>query len=229
MVSSKDFAALLNQLAAASQPAITWYSPSERTELSGAVAARWIAKAANYLTADLALSAGMTVLLDLPPHWRTACWALGTLTAGGALTFADSNSADIVITTRPLAFTETIAEVVAIDTAPLALQYDGELAAMQHDGNAEVLAAADQLLPMPYGDGNDIALADTDTPYHQLDTVLAGGSAERVALRADDPWSFVRATISQLLAGGSVVGLAGEVDVAAICAQEGAQLPGTGA
>lgn len=220
MQSSQDFVALLADLAAASSPKITWYSPTERTELSGAVAARWAAKAANYLTTDLALTPQMVVQLDLPAHWRTACWALGIFTAGGSVSFAQENEPDIVVTTRPLAWQDTIAEVIALDLAPLALQYGGELAVMQHDGNAEVLSAADQLLPMPYTDADDIALADSATPYRELDAVFGGGSAERIALREDDPWGFVAATIRQLAAGGSVVGLAGEVDETAICAQE---------
>lgn len=222
MQSSQDFVALLGDLAGASQPKVTWYSPTERTELSGAVLGRWMAKAANYLTGDLAVTPNMVVHLDLPAHWRQLCWALGALTAGASISFGLEGEADVVVTTRPLAWTDTLGEVVALDLAPLALQYDGELAPMQHDGNAELLSAADQLLPMPYGDAGDIALADTHTPYRDLASMLGTADGQRIAVRADEPWPFAKQAIAQLLAGGSIVALSGEVDHAAICAQEGA-------
>lgn len=48
-----DLPALIDSLAARRGPVLTWYG-QERTELGGAVAARWLAKTANLLAGDLA-------------------------------------------------------------------------------------------------------------------------------------------------------------------------------
>ncbi|MCI7551151.1 MAG: hypothetical protein PUK40_04410 [Actinomycetaceae bacterium] len=54
----------------------------ERIELSGKVLADNIAKAANYLVNDAGVEPEDTVLLDLPPHWKTLVWAIAVGLAG---------------------------------------------------------------------------------------------------------------------------------------------------
>ncbi|RIV34472.1 TIGR03089 family protein [Micromonospora radicis] len=66
------------------RPLLTWYDDAtgERTELSGATLANWVAKTANLLVDELALEPGGTAAVLLPPHWQTAAVLLGCWSAG---------------------------------------------------------------------------------------------------------------------------------------------------
>ncbi|WP_433531553.1 TIGR03089 family protein [Micromonospora sp. CA-263727] len=66
------------------RPLLTWYDDAsgERTELSGATLANWVAKTANLLVDELALGPGDTAAVLLPPHWQTAAVLLGCWSAG---------------------------------------------------------------------------------------------------------------------------------------------------
>ena len=66
------------------RPLLTFYDDAtdERTELSVATFANWVAKTANLLRDDLAAEPGARLSVDLPPHWQAAVllqagWALG--------------------------------------------------------------------------------------------------------------------------------------------------------
>ena len=58
------------------RPLLTFYDDAtdERTELSVATFANWVAKTANLLQDDLGAGPGATVSVDLPPHWQAAVW-----------------------------------------------------------------------------------------------------------------------------------------------------------
>ncbi|MFY1626750.1 TIGR03089 family protein [Micromonospora sp. WMMD723] len=66
------------------RPLLTWYDDAtgERTELSGATLANWVAKTANLLVDELARSPGDPAGVLLPPHWQTAAVLLGCWSAG---------------------------------------------------------------------------------------------------------------------------------------------------
>ncbi|WP_204038174.1 TIGR03089 family protein [Micromonospora qiuiae] len=70
------------------RPLLTWYDDAtgERTELSGATLANWVAKTANLLVDDLGLGPGDTAAVLLPPHWQTAAVLLGCWSAGLTVT-----------------------------------------------------------------------------------------------------------------------------------------------
>ncbi|WP_262286630.1 TIGR03089 family protein [Micromonospora sp. MA102] len=72
------------------RPLLTWYDDAtgERTELSGATLANWVAKTANLLVDEIALAPGDTAAVLLPPHWQTAAVLLGCWSA--KLTVADT-------------------------------------------------------------------------------------------------------------------------------------------
>ncbi|MER7458251.1 TIGR03089 family protein [Micromonospora sp. NPDC126480] len=72
------------------RPLLTWYDDAtgERTELSGATCANWVAKTANLLVDGLGLGPGDAAGVLLPPHWQTAAVLLGCWSAG--LTVADT-------------------------------------------------------------------------------------------------------------------------------------------
>jgi uncharacterized protein (TIGR03089 family) len=66
------------------RPLLTWYDDAsgERTELSGATLANWVAKTANLLVDGAGLGRGDRAAVLLPPHWQTAavllaCWSAG--------------------------------------------------------------------------------------------------------------------------------------------------------
>ncbi|SCF36022.1 TIGR03089 family protein [Micromonospora viridifaciens] len=75
------------------RPLLTWYDDAtgERTELSGATCANWVAKTANLLVDDAALGPGDTAAVLLPPHWQTAAVLLGCWSA--KLTVVDAPGA----------------------------------------------------------------------------------------------------------------------------------------
>ncbi|MEV4665316.1 TIGR03089 family protein [Micromonospora echinofusca] len=72
------------------RPLLTWYDDAtgERTELSGATLANWVAKTANLLVDEVAVGPGDIAGVVLPPHWQTAAVLLGCWSAG--LTVADT-------------------------------------------------------------------------------------------------------------------------------------------
>ncbi|GIJ19666.1 TIGR03089 family protein [Micromonospora lutea] len=78
------------------RPLLTWYDDAtgERTELSGATLANWVAKTANLLVDELALGPGGTAAVLLPPHWQSAavllgCWSAGLTVRPAGLTVAE--------------------------------------------------------------------------------------------------------------------------------------------
>jgi uncharacterized protein (TIGR03089 family) len=77
------------------QPLMTFYDDAtgERTELSAASLANWVAKTANLLVDGLGLGPGDVAAVRLPPHWQTAAVLLGCWTAGLAVNL-DPNGAD---------------------------------------------------------------------------------------------------------------------------------------
>ncbi|MET8348888.1 MULTISPECIES: TIGR03089 family protein [unclassified Micromonospora] len=65
------------------RPLLTWYDDGsgDRTELSGATLANWVAKTANLLVDEVALALGDPAGVLLPPHWQTAAVLLGCWSA----------------------------------------------------------------------------------------------------------------------------------------------------
>ncbi|MEW2441947.1 TIGR03089 family protein [Micromonospora marina] len=65
------------------RPLLTWYDDAtgERTELSGATLANWVAKTANLLTDEVGAAPGDAAGVLLPPHWQTAAVLLGCWSA----------------------------------------------------------------------------------------------------------------------------------------------------
>lgn len=66
------------------RPLLTWYDDGngERTELSGATLANWVAKTANLLVDGVGVAPGDAAVVLLPPHWQSAaillaCWSAG--------------------------------------------------------------------------------------------------------------------------------------------------------
>lgn len=84
--SEVDVAELLRQALRrdAARPLVTYYDDAtgERTELSVATAANWVAKAGNLLVTDLELEDGDALGIALPPHWQACVWLLAAWSCG---------------------------------------------------------------------------------------------------------------------------------------------------
>lgn len=76
---------------------LTWYDDAtgERTELSGATLANWVAKTANLLSDGCGLGPGDVAAVRTPPHWQTFAIYLAVWTAGLAVTHSPSSSPDV--------------------------------------------------------------------------------------------------------------------------------------
>lgn len=156
-------------------PALTWYSPEGRVELSGRVAANHLAKVAGYLLEDVWIEPGAAVILDCRPGFKQVLWGLGSLLAGAHVTVADPPGRGLatatgdapsgmpaavngasgrelaaVVTDAPERWVDAMAsgvEVLAVAPAPLAMQWIGEpLPPGARDASAEVMGASDTLV-----------------------------------------------------------------------------------
>ena len=104
------------------RPLLTFYDDAtdERTELSVATFANWVAKTANLLRDDLAVEPGARMAVDLPPHWQAAVllqagWALGlhTVPAGAP--------ADVTVVGYDGSVPAAAGDVVALGLGPMGL------------------------------------------------------------------------------------------------------------
>ena len=99
---------LLDRAVAAdpTRPLLTWYDDGtgERTELSGATLANWVAKTANLLVDGEGLGPGDRALVLLPPHWQTAAVLLGCWSAG----------LSVILTSPPEAAGEPVTDVAFV-------------------------------------------------------------------------------------------------------------------
>jgi uncharacterized protein (TIGR03089 family) len=156
------------------RPLLTYYDDAtgERTELSVATFANWVAKSANLLCDDLDAQPGGTLAVALPVHWQAAvvlqsAWAVGLEVLTPA---ADGTppAADITVTSYDAADAGLLAspggELVVLGLGPLGL------------------ARADR--PPPPGPALDF-----DREVHAHGDRFAPGSApdpDRAALRTPD-------------------------------------------
>jgi len=93
---------LIDSPALGPRPFLTWYGhDGERVELSATVTANWVTKTANLLVEEFDAGPGTLVRLHLPPHWRTAVWALATWRVGAGVLLEDDMAADVHVTDRP--------------------------------------------------------------------------------------------------------------------------------
>jgi len=158
-----------------SGPLITYYDDesSERTELSAATFANWVAKTANLLRDELDVEPGERVCLLLPAHWQTAVvllavWSLGAVPA---MTPAD---ADVIVADEPAlatALDSGAREVLGLSLAPM----NGGLTSVRAgvvDYAAEVLSAGDEFSVIE--------------PAGQTEAAAASMWAKRVGLTSDD-------------------------------------------
>ena len=167
------FAALVD--ADPSLPWLTHYDDEsgERTELSGATLANWVAKTANLLVDGLGLGPGDRVTVWLPPHWQTAAVLLGAWTAGLSVAYGEPTAAGADVEFASLEAVEAGAPASTVDRFVLGLAPMGmpmtETPAGWTDYVADVRGHGD-VYSGPAVDASAVALIDPDgTPVTHAD------------------------------------------------------------
>jgi uncharacterized protein (TIGR03089 family) len=201
------------------RPLLTYYDDAtgERAELSATTLANWVAKTANLLQEELALSPGDRVAVVLPAHWQTAAvllatWAVGGVAGtdpeGAAVAFSDLPRLPRVLAAQP-------GDVAALSLAPLG-QGLAEPAEGALDFAAAVRVQADRFAP--YSPVADDAAAVDDDGGLFTGAELVGEARRRAAelglhegdrilsvLEWQDPADWVDGLLAPLAAGASVV------------------------
>lgn len=138
---TRPLPALIDSPALGPRPFLTWYGDGERIEISATVTANWVAKTTGLLVEEYDAGPGTLVHLDLPPHWRSAVWALAAWRVGAGLVLDATAPADVVVTDRPADVAAgTVpgvdagrAEIVAQVMPSLARSFPGDLPARTVD------------------------------------------------------------------------------------------------
>ncbi|AEI11633.1 TIGR03089 family protein [Cellulomonas gilvus] len=203
-----DAAALLRGLLLdPGRPRLTWYAAGgERVELSGAVLDNWVSKTTNLLVEELDAGPGTVVALDLPPHWRTALWALATWRTGATLAWGADPGADVLVTAAPPAAAH--AQLVVVALPALARRAVVDLPAGAVDAAAAVMTYGDTIGWVPPTEPQRTALvgtADGPVPHGELAGWWSGARPERLLLGPQPSADWLRSVAGTLAAGGSLV------------------------
>jgi uncharacterized protein (TIGR03089 family) len=162
----------------AARPLVTFYDDAsgERTELSVATYANWVAKVSSLLVEELGVEHGSRLLVDLPAHW------LGTVVLGAAwncgLEVVWEGHADAVVTgpdgVDRWASLAGDLPVVASALQPLAGRFPEPLPPGLHDLGVEVWAQPDAFVPWDPPADDDPAV--TGVSQGELWRAAAAGS-----------------------------------------------------
>lgn len=144
----------LRQMKDYRQVTLTWYEKSGRIELVGPVTTRWISKTANYIVETFGEGGCPTVVLHLPPSWRTLMWATGagfagatTIIARSEADFATVSTPDLVVTSCPETARSLASDpgliVLLQAMEPFALEWSGTLPPGVADAIGEVSSQPD--------------------------------------------------------------------------------------
>lgn len=202
----------------------------ERTELSVATFANWVAKTANLLEDlgdELGLAPGALVALDLPVHWQAAvwlqaCWSaghpvrLGTAdgtagsgTAGDPALVVLAHDGSRGLDTRA---PDAGAEVVSLGLGPMGLPRPGASPAYDRalDYDREVHGHGDRYVPVTTARPDDVALVTATGSWTGAELAAraaafpaAGTVLVTAALR--DARTAVATVLGPMAAGGRVV------------------------
>jgi hypothetical protein len=198
------------------RPLLTFYDDAsgERTELSGATLANWVAKTANLLVDGIGLDPGDRALVLLPPHWQTAAVLLGCWSAGlsvqpadtppgrshpgrssaGGVSDAAGNTADVSFVAADRTAEVTVGERYALGLHPFGLPLR-EVPPGYADYSVEVRGHGDRFTPAtPAGDQGPLCAQAA-----QRASILGIGAGERVLIDAGthpDPVDWLLAPLS---------------------------------
>lgn len=211
------------------RPLLTWYDDAtgDRTELSGATLANWVAKTGNLLVDSAGLAPGDRAAALLPPHWQSAavllgCWSAGLAVHGSGIVLPAAGPGDLVEAADPPRPVDVLFVAAGrLDTAsawPSGDRYALALAPLAAplrtvppgfaDYVVEVRGHGDHFTPAPTGGPQDAGLIALAA---QRASALGITSGARVLIDADGRPDPVDWLLAPLLAGASVV-LCGALD-----------------
>ncbi len=149
--------------AGAGRPLVTFYDDAtgERTELSVATYANWVAKVSSLLLEELDLEHGDRLLVDLPAHWIGTV-VLGAAWACGLEVVWEGEAGGIVTGPGGLArWAPEAGRIPVLATAllPLAGRFPDALPDGVHDLGVEVWSQPDTYDAWPAPEGTDPAVA----------------------------------------------------------------------
>lgn len=205
-------------------PLLTHYGPAgERTELSVASFANWVAKTVNLLD-DLGIGPGdvvaLPVLADRPAHWMGLVWPFA-LWQAGLPAHLDAPDADLAVL-GPLDPHPVAATTLACSLDPwgraLADLPDGVL-----DYSSEALAQPDAAgsTPAPL---DEVAWVDGSREVSGAELAGLEPIGDRVLEQPATAWEAVSLLGRAILGGGSVVLVESEGDPARTAASEKARV-----
>lgn len=199
------------------RPLVTFYDEAtgERTELSVATYANWVAKAGSLLVDELGLERGDRLRLDLPAHWLTvvflgAAWSTGLVLTDEA---TDGGRPDVVVTGPDgLAGWSSYAlerPVLACSLLPLGVRFAEPLPPGPHDVGIEIWSQPDSFVPWDPPTSEDPAvafegLALTHEELWEAAAALAGSDRLLSEVNPASPPGLSSVT-GPLATGGSVV------------------------
>lgn len=174
-------AVLARQLATdPGRPLLTFYdhASGERTELSVATYANWVAKTASLLVDELDLERGQVLRVDLPTHWLGPVFLGAAWTAGLAVSLDGDAVADAWVTGPDgldrWAGRAADGPVLASALHPLGRPFDTPLPDAVLDYGTEVWSQPDAFLPVDLPEPGDLALPGVTQA--ELWTTAAAGS-----------------------------------------------------
>jgi uncharacterized protein (TIGR03089 family) len=195
------------------RPLVTFYdhATDERVELSVTTYANWVAKASGLLTDVADLERGMSLRIDLPPHWLSTVFLGAAWTVGLRVTTSDDPDA-VVCGPEGLARWAPRASavpVLACSLRPLGVRFAEPLPAGVLDVGVEIWSQPDGFTAWDPPTGDDLATDDlTQGQVHDLTAAVGsvltdGGRLLSVADPASPPGM---ATFTEpLVRGGSLV------------------------
>ncbi|SFB75568.1 TIGR03089 family protein [Nocardioides terrae] len=169
------------------RPLVTFYDDAtgERTELSVATYANWVAKAGSLLVDEIDLERGMRIRVDLPPHWLTtvflgAAWSTGLVVTDDS---GDGGEPEAVVT-GPDGLDRWSAQaseraVLACSLRPLGVRFAEPLPPGVHDVGVEIWSQPDSFVPWDPPSGADpaVALAGATISQDELWEAAAAGTS----------------------------------------------------
>jgi len=164
------------------RPLLTFYdhASDERVELSVTTYANWVAKASGLLVEEADLERGMTLRIDLPPHWLSVVFLGAAWTVGLTVTGADDPDA-VVCGPESLAAWAPRAgamPVLACSLRPMGVRFAEPLPDHVHDVGVEIWGQPDGFTAWDPPTADDAA-TDTLTQGELLalrQTAAAGSS-----------------------------------------------------
>jgi uncharacterized protein (TIGR03089 family) len=185
------------------RPLLTFHDDAtgERTELSVATFANWVAKTANLLRDDLDVEPGARARVELPLHWQAAVWLQACWTLGLAVV-DDPGRVELAVVPNAQDRADA-GEVVSLGLGPMGLARPGSAPSYAGalDYDREVHGHGDRFAPTatPDPDVPALGLAGTSLTAGELAAAAVAGPRPDGALLVTEPFTTVPAVLAGLL------------------------------